>query len=88
MKRKFQDKLAGVSILEKEDLEMHNHLSGKKRTVLKLSFFTVNDLVTIRNDLQSTVRRNKAKREGMLGGTDTQHTRTGGSDYSVIVSSS
>lgn len=66
---------------------MHNHLSGKKRTVLKLSFFTVSDLVTIRNELQSIVRKNKAKREGMLGG-DSESTRTGGSDYSVIVSSS
>lgn len=68
LKRKFSDKVASVTALEKEDLEMHNHLSGKKRTVLKLSFFTVNDLVTVRNDLLSIVRRNKAKREGMLGG--------------------
>ncbi len=79
-------------MLEKEDLEMANHLSGKKRTVLKLSFATVSDLIGVRSDITSVVRRNKIKREGYLA-ADTSNsgqgsTKEGGSDYSVLVSSS
>lgn len=41
-----------VIIVEKEDLDMSNHLAGIKHKFLKLSFNTVNQLVDTRNALR------------------------------------
>ncbi len=37
--------------VEMEDLDMPNHLSGKKHRLLKVSFDTVSDLVETKNKL-------------------------------------
>ena len=37
--------------MEKEDLEMNNHLSGKKHKFLKISFNTLQDLIEAKNKL-------------------------------------
>ena len=53
--------------VEKEDLEMPNHLSGRKRKFLKLSFRNTVDLAAVRKVLQPAVVRNAelAKERGI-----------------------
>jgi hypothetical protein len=41
--------------------EQKNHLSGLRKSYLKLSFDTVQQLMNVRNDLMHVVERNKAK---------------------------
>jgi len=41
LEKKFEKKIAGIYPKEKVDLEMINHLSGKKKTFLKLCFHSI-----------------------------------------------
>lgn len=41
-----------VKPVEREDLDLPNHLSGKKHPFLKVSFGTVNELMEVRNQLR------------------------------------
>ncbi|XP_064102350.1 DNA polymerase epsilon catalytic subunit A-like [Macrobrachium nipponense] len=59
LSKKFSGLLASVEIVQKEDLDLENHLTGLKQTLLKLSFLTVSDLVKVRQTISSAVRRNK-----------------------------
>lgn len=49
----LQKKFEGCRVeqVEKEDLDMANHLSGLKHKFLKISFHTVNDLVETKSEL-------------------------------------
>ncbi|EAN76998.1 DNA polymerase epsilon catalytic subunit, putative [Trypanosoma brucei brucei TREU927] len=47
-----------IEIVEKEDLDLINHLSGRKRLYLKVSFSNVQDLTTVRGRLEKIVKRN------------------------------
>jgi hypothetical protein len=40
LERKFEKRLASVELVEKVDLEMINHLSGKLNKYIKLNFRT------------------------------------------------
>lgn len=73
-----REKVLKAEVQEKEDLELANHLSGKKRSVIKLSFATVADLVSERSELQTLVRRN-ANQMNLVGGV---------ADYAAMVASS
>nr|XP_027207609.1 DNA polymerase epsilon catalytic subunit A-like [Penaeus vannamei] len=57
--KKFAGLLASVEVVRKEDLDLDNHLTGLKQTLLKLSFLTVNDLVKVRQSISGAVKRNK-----------------------------
>ncbi|KAK7073292.1 hypothetical protein SK128_028068 [Halocaridina rubra] len=59
LSKKFSGYLAEVEVVKKEDLDLDNHLSGLQQTLLKLSFFTVNDLVKVRQTISAAVKRNK-----------------------------
>ncbi|KAK8403806.1 hypothetical protein O3P69_000115 [Scylla paramamosain] len=59
LSKKFSGMISKVEVVKKEDLDLDNHLSGLKQTLLKLSFMTVNDLVKVRNTINTAVRRNK-----------------------------
>lgn len=64
-KRAFEGLIKGVSKVEKEDLSMPNHLLGYRRTLLKLSFFNVPDLLAVRRDLMPIAETNKKKMNAM-----------------------
>ncbi|OQS07825.1 DNA polymerase epsilon catalytic subunit [Thraustotheca clavata] len=51
--------LLSASIVQMEDLDMPNHLSGTKAQYIKLVFRTVSDLVEAKQVLQPIVNRNK-----------------------------
>ena len=48
---KQYEKIVSIDAINKEDLELVNHLSGKTQRYLKLSFQSVADLMTVRADL-------------------------------------
>ena len=47
--------------MDLEDLDLANHLSGKKHKFLKISFGTVNELMEARNELKPLVIANQIK---------------------------
>ncbi|CBZ30989.1 DNA polymerase epsilon catalytic subunit,putative [Leishmania mexicana MHOM/GT/2001/U1103] len=50
--------ISEIIAVEKEDLDLVNHLSGKKRVYLKVVFRNVQDLTTVRGRLEKTVKLN------------------------------
>ncbi|KAG0692675.1 DNA polymerase epsilon catalytic subunit A [Chionoecetes opilio] len=59
LSKKFTGVVAKVEPVQKEDLDLDNHLSGLKQTLLKLSFFTMNDYIRVKGMIGAAVRRNK-----------------------------
>jgi len=57
--RKYSGLIAAIENVSKEDLDLANHLTGLKRNYIKISFFNVNDLIKVKRDVMSMVRRNK-----------------------------
>lgn len=70
LRRKFNNSIKEIEIVEKEDLDLKNHLSGIKRKLLKLSFWNVDQLVGAKQELMPHVRRNARK----YNGTTTDYT--------------
>jgi DNA polymerase epsilon subunit 1 len=50
LSRKFEG--CYTSIIEKEDLDLPNHLSGLKRKLIKIAFNTVGELVDAKSKLR------------------------------------
>lgn len=61
--RKFDGLVAKAERVLKEDLDLPNHLSGKKAVYVKLSFFTVSDLVTVKQALAPVVEKNQQQQQ-------------------------
>lgn len=61
--RKFDGLVAKAERVLKEDLDLPNHLSGKKAVYVKLSFFTVADLVTVKQALAPVVEKNQQQQQ-------------------------
>ncbi|VFQ71576.1 unnamed protein product [Cuscuta campestris] len=61
LRRRFETQIADIEITEKEDLDLKNHLSGLQRSYLKISFYTVQQLMHVRSDLMQIVERNQTK---------------------------
>jgi DNA polymerase epsilon subunit 1 len=51
--------------VEKDDLQMPNHLLGYKRTFLQLNFSNVNDLLAARKDVMPIAEKNKKNMNAM-----------------------
>lgn len=52
-----------MDVIQKEDLALVNHLSGKKGKFIKVSFKNVQDFQEVKWELQPIVEENKKKRE-------------------------
>uniref|UniRef100_A0A3B3YXY9 DNA polymerase epsilon catalytic subunit n=1 Tax=Poecilia mexicana TaxID=48701 RepID=A0A3B3YXY9_9TELE len=63
LSKKFQGKVAKLEILPKEDLDLPNHLVGLKRSYIKLSFNTVDDLVKVKREISPAVRKNREREQ-------------------------
>ncbi|XP_048444807.1 DNA polymerase epsilon catalytic subunit A isoform X2 [Pyrus x bretschneideri] len=61
LRRRYQNQIADVQIMQKEDLDLKNHLSGLRKSYLKLSFDNVQQLMNVKSDLLHVVERNCAK---------------------------
>ena len=58
-RRMFEDQIKNVIQLEKEDLQLPNHLLGHRRSFLQLSFPNVNSLLAARKTLLPIAEKNK-----------------------------
>lgn len=61
LNKKFTGMIAAIETLEKEDLDLPNHLTGLKSKYIKLSFHNVKELLKIKQQLQPCVRKNKER---------------------------
>lgn len=61
--RKFDGLVAKAERVFREDLDLPNHLSGKKGVYVKLSFFTVSDLIAVKQALVPIVQHNLTQQQ-------------------------
>ncbi|GLU18367.1 hypothetical protein SLE2022_346730 [Rubroshorea leprosula] len=61
LRRRYERQIAQIEIVEKEDLDLKNHLSGLCKRCLKISFDTVQQLMDVKRDLVHVVERNREK---------------------------
>ena len=61
LSRKLVGHLSGIEMVEKEDLDLPNHLVGLRRRYLKLHFANVEDLIKAKREVMGAVRRNREK---------------------------
>ncbi|KAI9994374.1 hypothetical protein PInf_010984 [Phytophthora infestans] len=59
--RQFEGLVAKAERVFREDLDMADHLNGKKALYVKLSFNTVSDLMTVKRELAPLVARNQER---------------------------
>ena len=64
-RRKFEGLVKGVKRIQKEDLQMPNHLLGYRRNFLRLSFENVNDLLAVRKVILPIAENNKKNTNAM-----------------------
>jgi DNA polymerase epsilon subunit 1 len=65
VKRSFDGLVKLVKKVEKEDLQMPNHLLGYRRTLLQLTFANVSDLLAVRKVIMPIAEKNKKKVSAM-----------------------
>ncbi|KAL6577446.1 DNA polymerase epsilon catalytic subunit A [Orobanche minor] len=81
LRRRYEGQVAEIEIVEKEDLDLKNHLSGLHKCYLKISFDTVQQLMQVKNDLIHVVEKNQANLdaenayESILTGKSKQRTQ-------------
>ena len=63
LRRRYEGKIHDIVVLEKEDLDLKNHLSGLKQTYLKVVFATVQDLMEVRREVMPMVKKNQTRCE-------------------------
>ena len=63
LRRRYEGKIHDVLIVDKEDLDLKNHLSGLTQRYLKVVFATVQDLMDVRREVMPLVRKNQTKCE-------------------------
>ncbi|TID25518.1 hypothetical protein CANINC_002908 [Pichia inconspicua] len=63
LRRTLENIVKATSTIEKDDLDLTNHLTGKKRSLVKLTFNNISDLLNARRILQPYVSKNKEKKD-------------------------
>ena len=61
LRRRFAEQIKDIRHVHKEDLELPNHLSGKRKLYLQLLFRNTRDLMEVRRLLLPAVQKNRAK---------------------------
>ncbi|KAG0367489.1 hypothetical protein BC939DRAFT_506368 [Gamsiella multidivaricata] len=61
IRRKFESTVEKMSRVQKEDLDLPNHLLGNTRTLIKLAFRNVRDLLSVRKIILPAAKANQAK---------------------------
>ena len=62
LSKRYYNRCLSCELITKEDLDLPNHLAGIKRTLIRLRFHDIDDLMKARKELQPIVKRN-AERE-------------------------
>ena len=63
LRRRYEGKIHDVEIVDKEDLDLKNHLSGLTQRYLKVVFATVQDLMDVRREVMPLVKNAQKKCE-------------------------
>lgn len=58
LERKFEGLVSKISAVDREDLEMPNHLAGHKRRLILLTFRSSEELMKVRSQLRPIVEKN------------------------------
>ena len=66
LRRRFEAEILDIELVTMEDLDLKNHLSGLRKTLLKVSFRLVTDLMAVKRELLPIVEKNQSK----AGATD------------------
>ena len=61
VRRKLEGGLRDSVILDREDLDLKNHLSGIQRKLLKLTFYNIDEMMLAKKEFYPVVARNKAR---------------------------
>uniref|UniRef100_A0A914W395 DNA polymerase epsilon catalytic subunit n=1 Tax=Plectus sambesii TaxID=2011161 RepID=A0A914W395_9BILA len=61
LSKRYFGVFSSVELVDKEDLDLPNHLIGLKRSYLKLSFPSVTELQKVKKELMTRVRKNKER---------------------------
>ena len=64
-RRTFEGMVKGVKRVDKEDLQMPNHLLGYRRTFLQLTFANVGDLLGARKTIMPVAEKNRKSMNAM-----------------------
>lgn len=65
LRKTLEKSSKSIARVEKDDLELDNHLIGKKRSILKLDFNNVGDLLDAKRTLQPFINSNKENRDSV-----------------------
>lgn len=63
--RRYERKISNIEIVEKEDLDLKNHLSGLRKTYLKIRFDNVHQLMQVKSDVLHVVQKNQARMDAV-----------------------
>jgi DNA polymerase epsilon subunit 1 len=58
LSKRYHNRCLSCDLVAKEDLDLPNHLAGIKRTLIRLRFHDIDDLMKARRELQPIVKRN------------------------------
>ena len=61
LQRKFGGQAVKIEVVEKEDLDMPNHLVGLKQSMIKMSFPNTNVMTKVRLEINRAVKKNKER---------------------------
>ena len=61
LRRTFGKEISSISTVEKEDLDLVNHLSGLKRRYMKVGFLTIQALLSVRGKLMGKIKKNRRR---------------------------
>ncbi|XP_038207055.1 DNA polymerase epsilon catalytic subunit 1 [Zerene cesonia] len=61
LSKKFVGTIHKIEVIEKEDLDLLNHLTGLKQRYIKLSFMSQNEMMKVRREILTAVNKNKER---------------------------
>ena len=61
LQRKFGGQASKIEVVEKDDLDMPNHIVGLKHSMIKMSFPNTNVMTKVRLEVNRAVRKNKER---------------------------
>ncbi|KAL5019901.1 hypothetical protein ScPMuIL_002793 [Solemya velum] len=91
--KRFTGRIKSVEVIQKEDLDLPNHLLGLKQLYLRLSFLSVEDLTKVKREINPAVRKNKEREKSseayttMLSRMEEENSRTIHRCFKVLVDS-
>ncbi|CAO1633464.1 unnamed protein product [Jaminaea pallidilutea] len=71
LKRKFEGQILSIERKQREDLKLPNHLTGQSRILLKLNFWNIENLLSVRREVLPLAQRYQRRRDAVDTYADT-----------------